>query len=326
MDTWATASLTPRLLAGWPDDAELRRAVYPMDMRPQAHEIIRTWLFDSVLRAIQMDGSVPWHTVAISGFVTDPDRKKMGKSIGNVVTPMEPLREYGSDAVRYWAATGRPGVDATYDTNRMRVGRRLAMKILNVGRFVLGLPCSAASSPPPDDGHPANALDRAMLAALDATAADATAALDAFEYARALAAIETFFWTFCDDYLELVKARAYAGDSSAGAALMIALDRLLRMFAPFLPYVTEEVWSWWQAGSVHLARWPAAARDGDPALVHAASTLVGAVRRDKGVAMRTDVESVTIPSDTPGANLLPALLDDLRGAAHADRIILSRRP
>jgi valyl-tRNA synthetase len=329
MDTWATASLTPQLNAGWCTDAELWSLLYPMDLRPQGHDIIRTWLFDTLLRAMQIDGSLPWHTAAISGFVRDPDRKKMSKSMGNVVTPMEPLIEYGADAVRYWAATGRPGVDGTYDINRMRVGRRLATKVLNLGRFVLGfesVPLDSASieSAPLDSASIESApLDSAMLAALDAVVAHATAALDDFDYTRALTAIETFFWTFCDDYVELVKGRAYAGDGSARAALQQALDTLLRLLAPFLPYATEEVWSWWRSGSVHTAEWPAdGGGDGDPALFDAASELLGAIRRVKPGSMRTEIDELTIPAATAGADRLAELLDDLRAAAHAQRILL----
>jgi valyl-tRNA synthetase len=299
-----------------------------MDMRPQAHEIIRTWLFDTLVRATQIDGSVPWRTAAISGFIRDPDRRKMGKSIGNVVTPIEPLIEYGSDAVRYWAAAGRPGVDAIYDTNRMRVGRRLAMKILNIGRFVLSFPPGADF--PPSAWTP---IDRAMLATLDGVIAEATAALDAFDYAHALARIETFFWTFCDDYVELVKARAYAGDRAAVTALNTALERLLCLFAPFLPYVTEEVWSWWRDGSVHLAGWPSLAPaspgGGDPAAAHpaipdplfvAATELLSAVRRTK--KMRDEVDVVMIPADAPGADRLAEIAADLCAAAHAGEVRL----
>ncbi|HEY2669608.1 MAG TPA: valine--tRNA ligase [Rugosimonospora sp.] len=352
MDTWATSSLTPQIAGGWCEDEDLWRRVYPMDLRPQAHDIIRTWLFTTVTRALQLDGSLPWHTAAISGFITDPDRKKMSKSTGNVVTPMQPLEEYGSDAVRYWAAGGRPGADTAYDTNQMRVGRRLATKILNVSRFVLGFepvdPVSGGSAPfdsvpgvseaPGVSGAPggsvsgvSEALDRAMLAQLGLVVADATAALEALDYTRALERVEAFFWTFCDDYVELVKGRAYGagpGSRSARSALTYALDVLLRLFAPVLPYVTDEVWSWWRDGSIHRAPWPGGAPisqpgAGDPAVFAAASALIGAVRRAKaaaGVPMRTETPSVAIPADTPGLAHLDAVREDLLAAAHTGAV------
>jgi valyl-tRNA synthetase len=253
MDTWATSSLTPQIVCGWGEDADLFARTFPMDLRPQAHDIIRTWLFSTVLRAHLEHDSLPWRHAAISGWVLDPDRKKMSKSKGNVVTPMALLDEHGSDGVRYWAASGRPGTDTAFDAGQMRVGRRLAVKLLNASRFALG-----AAEP---QGPVTHAVDRAMLRRLSSLVASATADLQSYDYARALQHIETFFWRFCDDYLELVKGRRYgeqdpAGAGSANRALTSALSVLLRLLAPFLPFVTEEVWSWWQDGSIHRARWP----------------------------------------------------------------------
>jgi valyl-tRNA synthetase len=254
MDTWATSSLTPQIVSGWERDPDLFSRVFPMDLRPQAHDIIRTWLFSTVLRAEFEHGTLPWTNAAISGFVVDPDRKKMSKSKGNVVTPLALLQEHGSDGVRYWAAGGRPGTDTTFDPGQMKVGRRLAIKLLNASKFVL------SSSEP--RGPVTERLDRGMLTSLAWLVEEATRDLDAYEYTRALNRAESFFWFFCDNYLELVKSRRY-GDhghdaaASANTALLAALSSLLRLFAPYLPFVTEEVWSWWQPGSVHRATSPA---------------------------------------------------------------------
>ena len=309
MDTWATASLSPQIVGEGLD-------VYPMDLRPQGHDIIRTWLFASVTRAYQLDGSVPWTDVAISGWILDPDRKKMSKSIGNVVTPTDLLEQYGSDAVRYWAASGRPGADTAFDTNQMRVGRRLAMKLLNASRFVLSFPSPGPAAVVDEP------LDRAMLAALDGVVADATAALHGYDYTRALERIEVFFWTFCDDYVELVKARAYDSSDSARLALREALDVLLRLFAPFLPFVTEEVWSWFQPGSIHRAGWPVTSGAAD-GLLTAASALFGAVRRAKaslGLSMRTESETITVTIDGSLLQHVEAVRADLESAAHVAKI------
>jgi valyl-tRNA synthetase len=267
MDTWATSSVTPQIVSGWLDDDNLFGRLFPMDLRPQAHDIIRTWLFSTVLRAHLEHGSLPWGHAAISGFVTDPDRKKMSKSKGNVVTPMGLLDEHGSDGVRYWAASGRPGTDTIFDAGEMKVGRRLAIKILNAARFAL-MPFEARAEEP---GSPSRApagrggvvepLDRGMLTGLSQLVQEATEQLEAYDYARVLERTERFFWAFCDDYLELVKARRYgdltpAGAASANSAMLVALSTMLRLFAPFLPFVTEEVWSWWRPGSIHRAAWP----------------------------------------------------------------------
>jgi valyl-tRNA synthetase len=263
MDTWATSSLTPQIAgrhtadtAGSGEDEELFAKVFPMDVRPQAHDIIRTWLFSTILRA-QLDyDELPWANAAISGWVLDPDRKKMSKSKGNVVTPMHLLQEYGADAARYWASSGRPGTDTAFDPQQMKVGRRLAVKLLNASKFALAdLPESDPAQP--ELSHP---LDRALIARLAAVVADATQSFEDYDYARALERSETFFWWFCDYYLELVKGRRYNPDPAVSAsvsrALRVALSVFQRLLAPFLPFVCEEVWSWWQQGSVHRASWP----------------------------------------------------------------------
>ena len=254
MDTWATSSVSPQIVSGWQTDAELCAKTFPMDLRPQAHDIIRTWLFSTVLRSHLEHDSLPWKHAAISGWVLDPDRKKMSKSKGNVVTPLGLLQEYGSDGVRYWAARGGPGVDTAFDVGQMKIGRRLAMKILNASKFALtGGPAS---------GEVTCDLDRGMLTELAALVDEVTTAFDEYEYTRALDRTEVFFWSFCDDYLELIKQRRYGADGelaaqSANRAVQAAIAVLLRLFAPFVPFVTEEVWSWWHPGSVHRAAWPA---------------------------------------------------------------------
>ncbi|MCB0979252.1 MAG: class I tRNA ligase family protein, partial [Ilumatobacter sp.] len=204
MDTWATSSLTPQIAGDWEGETDLFPRVYPMDMRPQAHDIIRTWLFATMVRSHHEFDCVPWRNAAISGFILDPDRKKLSKSKGNsTTTPIDLLEQHGTDAVRYWAANGRPGVDTIYDEGQMKVGRKLATKLLNATKFALSF------GEPPAGTAPSQPLDLAMLARLDTVVADATAAFEDFDYTRALERTEDFFWWFCDDYVELVKDRAY---------------------------------------------------------------------------------------------------------------------
>jgi valyl-tRNA synthetase len=327
MDTWATSSLTPQLACGWPDDPDLFARTFPMNLRPQAHDIIRTWLFSTVLRAQLEHDSLPWSDAAISGWVLDPDRKKMSKSKGNVITPTGLLEEHGSDGVRYWAASGRPGTDTAVDAAQMKVGRRLAMKLLNASRFTLG-----SASPQGAITYP---VDCAMLRTLAALVDDATRHLDGYDYARVLQRTEEFFWRFCDDYLELVKGRRYgeqgpAAAASANSALAAALSVLLRLFAPFLPFVTEEVWSWWQAGSVHRAAWPTreevealvadhseARREQDQRVYDWATEVLFEVRKQRSEAkqpLKVPITKVTIVADADRIAMMPGVEADLKAA------------
>jgi valyl-tRNA synthetase len=327
MDTWATSSLTPQIAGGWASDPDLFARVFPMDLRPQAHDIIRTWLFSTLLRSHYEHGTVPWSHAAISGFVVDPDRKKMSKSKGNVVTPLALLEEHGSDGVRYWAARGAPGADTTFDPGQMKVGRRLAIKLLNASKFVLASP------------HPIGAvthpLDRGLLTALRRLVDDAGRALEAYDYARALQISEAFFWSLCDNYLEMVKSRRYGDQGpeaagSANATLLCALSIVNRLFAPYLPFASEEVWSWWQAGSVHRAPWPEAAEidrlapadDDAHAALAQAIDLLSEIRRQKSLEKRplkARIARAVVGWDAAAIARLRAVETDLRSAAGVDR-------
>ena len=261
-DTWFTSSLTPQIVTQWMTDEGVHRKLFPMDLRPQAHEIIRTWAFYTIAKSALHENSIPWRHVAISGWVLDPDRKKMSKSKGNVVTPMNILEQYGSDAVRYWSANARLGTDTALDENIFKIGKRLVTKIFNAGKFVI----QQTGEP----GPISSPLDLAFLAELKAVVERGTAAAEGFDHAGTLTGTEQFFWSrFADNYLEMVKGRAksetdLAGRGSALSTLHLTLKIFLRLFAPFLPYITEEVWSWTLADhpanrSVHTAAWPSVA-------------------------------------------------------------------
>jgi valyl-tRNA synthetase len=349
MDTWATSSLTPQIACGWRNDPALFASTFPMDLRPQAQDIIRTWLFSTVVRAHLEQATLPFYNAAISGFILDPNRKKMSKSKGNVVTPMNLLEEFGSDAVRYWAAAARLGTDAAFDTGQMKVGRRLAIKILNASKFVLSfldgsvdgsvdrsVDGSADASVASTWLDVTNPVDLAMLAELRSVISRATDALAAYDHTRALEVTETFFWTFCDDYIELVKARAHgeagpAGAASARQAMALALTTLLRLFAPFQPFATAEVWSWWHGSeeSVHRQAWPTPEdlpATGDPAILAAAGAVLGVLRRAKSeakVSMRTELASASVGVPTALTGPATAAKADIMAAGRTLELTLT---
>lgn len=330
MDTWATSSLTPQIAGGWERDPELFNLVFPYDLRSQGQDIIRTWLFSTMLRAELEHGTVPWKNAGLSGFIVDPDRKKMSKSKGNVVTPAAMLEEHGSDAVRYWAASSRLGTDAAFDPQnpkQIKIGRRLAIKVLNASKFVYSFEADS------DVGIESvtNPLDLDMLAELGAVVTLATTSYDEYDHARALEATEQFFWTFCDDYLEVVKERAYGafgaeGKASASAALHVAVDILLRLFAPVIPFATDEVWSWTHEGSVHTAPWPTppvtAAPTGLMGLVSDALIGIRRAKTEAKASQKTEVVAATLA----GPALLQKAAEDLSAVGRIATLEFAEAP
>jgi len=332
MDTWATSSLTPQIVGGWVDDPDLFERVFPMDLRPQSHDIIRTWLFYTVARSHLLHQALPWSDAAISGFVVDPDRKKLSKSKGNTEDdPAGLLRQFGADAVRYWAASGRPGTDVAFDKSQMKVGRRLATKLLNASKFVLRL------GEEPGEGRADAPLDRALLAKVHALITSATQNFEAYDYARVLDQVESFFWFFTDYYIELVKDRAYGlegeeAGASARRTLRLTLSVVQRLLAPFLPYATEEAWSWWHDGSIHVAAWPSTgevtslAEDlADPLIVEVAAEALARVRRAKSerkLSLRVPATRVLIRDLPERITALEQASADLRWAGIIEVLVL----
>jgi valyl-tRNA synthetase len=337
LDTWATSSLTPQIVGKWSRDEAFFNNVFPFDLRPQGHDIIRTWLFSTAVRADALNKCAPWKHAALSGWILDPDRKKMSKSKGNVVVPTDVLEQFGADAVRYWAASAKLGADTAYEVAQMKIGRRLAIKLLNASKFVLNLGATEASVIADDAAVVTNPLDVSLLGQLADVVETATAAFEKYDHARALQVTESFFWSFTDDYVELIKDRAYgaagqAEQDSVLATLATTLDALLRLFAPFLPFATEEVWSWWRAGSVHRAEWPttaglaSVASAADKGLLGTVGLALGGIRKAKSeakVKQRTEVLTATISGSAAQVAQLEAGMGDLKAAGNAREVMLA---
>ena len=325
MDTWATSSLTPQIQSHWDRDSDRHGKLFPMDIRPQSHEIIRTWAFYTIVKAGMHHDDVPWHHVVLSGWILDPDRKKMSKSKGNVVTPGHLLDAHSVDGVRYWASRASLGADTAFDEQVFRLGKRLATKIFNASRFVH---MQLADAPNATTEEISDPLDIALISVLKDIVKNCSECFARFDYAGALHKAEDGFWSLCDYYLELVKTRAYSEEDSAGrrsahATLRLALSTYLRLLAPFLPYVTEEVWSWSLAGdgrlkSIHTAPWPSLAEfeavpntygtDTYNAAAEILSKIRGAKSSNKR-SLKWPVERLTITGS--GANL--AAFEPVRG-------------
>jgi valyl-tRNA synthetase len=277
------------------------------------------------------DGRIPWRNAAISGYVYLPGRRKMCKSAGDAVSPAGLMDQYGADAMRYWAGSVRLGVDAAYDEAAFRVGKRLATKVFNAGKLIVGRLRDAEVAPGDLTAADVTApLDRAHLSILGSVIARATELMEDFETAPALEGIEGWFWSnLCDNYLELTKGRAYASDRSALAAWSLSLSAALCMLAPFLPYVTEEVWSWHyraEGESVHTAAWPepgeVSAAGGDPQVFETAVAVLAQVRGYKTaahVSLRTPIERITVTGPAGKLALLELSLGDFLQAAAVAR-------
>ncbi len=354
LDTWFTSSITPQIVANWGEENDRMDLLYPMDLRPQAHEIIRTWAFYTIVKSMLHQNSIPWKNAAISGFILDPDRKKMSKSKGNVVTPIPLLEKYGSDAVRYWASNARLGMDMAYDESMFKIGGKLVTKLFNASKFVL--------SQEGFEGEISHELDLAFINELKEIVRKSTIAFEKYDFAIALQNIEDFFWKgFTDNYIELVKGRIrddsdIIGRSSGLSTLRFALNVFLRLFSPFLPTITDEIWSWVFADevgcqSIHISPWPIVDFDsnfqmdlpegfsdlnknskydfsvvGEPKNINSfnsACLAISSIRKAKnnsGIGLGSQLDNVKIFGDEKVKLELSLVLNDIRAAARAENI------
>ena len=336
MDTWATSSLTPQIAL---EAAESDKLGLPFDIRPQAHDIIRTWAFYTIAKAMMHENTIPWKEILISGFILDPDRKKMSKSKGNVVTPQHLIDTYGADSIRYWASRARLGVDTAFEEQIMAQGKKLVNKIFNASKFVFTIVENSKLNGVSDyRKFITEPLDKAWQSKIYAMVKQATESFSTHDYATALDVIEKRFWDFCDNYLEIVKKRAYAPeDCSAVASLMETIDTFLRVFAPFCPFITEEVYQArpWAAAtdkvSLHNVMWPQSSEyadiaNADGALYDAVSAITAEIRKAKtaaNVSQRTQVQKAVIAAPDASLNLIKEGLVDIRNVCGLQENALS---
>lgn len=356
MDTWATSSISPQLSsrsinAEFADGSAERHAkLFPADLRPQAHEIIRTWAFYTVVKAHLHENTIPWKNLMISGWCLASDKTKMSKSKGNVVTPVELIRDKGSDVVRYWSSTSKLGADTAFSEDVLKIGKKLVNKLWNATKFAAihldhlkETPKSAREEV--ENGTISAVLDRWVLTRLHRAIAKATRDFEKYEYSDARNAAEDFFWNdFCDNYLELVKNRVYGNEGDAAAQMSAVhtiyhcLNGILRLFAPFVPHVTEELFSYIfdedyaKHGSIHARHmWPQAVdypcdADAEVAGIDCVS-LLEAVRKQKSersVSIKYPVEEIAVQVQQiyTQESMLRETFADLKGASNAQNVHL----
>ncbi len=253
LDTWATSSLTPLINARWKRDEKYTKMVYPMALRPQSHDIISFWLFTTVVKCYLHTKELPWSDVLISGHGLDSKGKPMHKSAGNVIEPGPLIEKYGADPLRYWASLSRLGEDASFQEKDVMTGARFVNKMWNVARFIEKFKTDGGEGSE-------NLMDRWILSKAMLIVKECTSRFEEFDYAGAKRVADEFFWFFCDNYLEFIKYRIYGNDKTAVSTLREVFEIMLKLFAPFTPYITDEIYRSLyekrETRSIHNSAWP----------------------------------------------------------------------
>jgi valyl-tRNA synthetase len=340
MDTWMTSSLTPLINSRWAFDDPLHAKIYPMDVRVQAFEIIRTWLFYTVVKSHHHTDTLPWKQVMISGWGLDEKGKKMSKRAGNFVDPMDVIKQYSADALRYWSAGATLGNDLRYNERDVADGKRLMNKLWNAIRFAaMYLQDAEGRIINPTPGEP-TMVDRWILSRFHQVVQAATKHLEEYEYSLALKTVERFFFAeFCDNYLEIVKERFWNPARFQPAQVEAARHTLftlglgvLKLLAPFIPYITENLYQivFRQFGgpvSLHVAPWPEADSSAvNPEADELGRTLVAVLtgarrwKTTQNVHQGHPLRSIHVTCPEALRAALQPALEDLRAAARADAI------
>ena len=333
-DTWFTSSMTPQIGGKWGTGEDFFDKILPYDIRPQSHEIIRTWAFYTVVKSALHHNEIPWKNVIISGWVLDPDRKKMSKSKGNVVVPNDLIEQYGADAVRYWSANARLGADTANDEQVFKVGKKLVVKIFNASKFVLN---NFHKIDVLDKSNIKNPLDKSLVSIFNNYLEKITESLNKYQFAEALNLTEDFFWNyFTDNYIELVKNRRLNGSSvdslSASTTLILILENVLKLFAPFVPMITDEIWltMYPDKKSIHLQKWPQKI-DVDLNNISShefevAKESIASIRKEKTsneIGLGKEVEKITITVNKEKIEALNQVLGDVQDAARANNLVIN---
>jgi len=339
LDTWFTSSLTPQIALGLLKDEKLEEELFPMDLRPQAHDIINTWLFYTIVRSKLHFDKIPFKKVMISGFVIDPNGEKMSKSKGNVIKPEEMLERYPIDSLRYWAAGSSLGKDLRFQENEIKKSHRLMTKLWNASRFAL----SHLEKFNKRDIKDKYLVDEWIILKLEETTEKAKKSLEKYEYAKARNLIEEFFWNcFCDNYLELIKWRLYSEDietelkDSAKSTLYFTLLSILKLFAPFLPHLTEEIYQLYfkekeKDKSIHISLWPKFKRElldkkaidsGD--LLVKITSIIRKVKSEQGVSLRKEVKELKIDCKDSEEKEIKVFLRDLKEVNSIKEVVFDK--
>ncbi len=320
LDTWATSSMTPFINSGWKGGKNYSREIFPMSLRPQAHDIISFWLFTSVVKSYFHADRIPWKHVMISGHALDPHGKPMHKSAGNLIDPIPLLEKFGADPLRYWASLSRLGDDASFQEKDVITGTRLINKLWNVAKFVEKV------SQKNQEKNTENVIDAWILSRAMSVVEEATQMFEEYNYAGARRVVDDFFWFFSDNYLEFIKYRLYNNDASPSYALRKTFLITLKMLAPFMPYVTEEIYQNLYrdeegAESIHVSEWPVyqgelfdqdALKNGD--VVQKIVAVIRPWKHNNGLALNAEMSELVIEGN------LGAGEDDIRGAMNIKKI------
>jgi valyl-tRNA synthetase len=330
MDTWNISSVSPQIILGWAEKDNMMD-LYPNSLRPQAHDIIRTWAFYTIVKGIYHHGRIPWKNIVISGHVLDPHGNKMSKSKGNAIHPQDVMLKYGADALRYWAAGSKLGEDLPYQEKDVLTGKKTVTKLWNASKFTLLNFQGYNAAPLRElDMNSLETMDYWLLTKLMNIVKTATESFDRYEYSAAKRETDVFFWqSFCDNYLEFIKHRTYnsAGDESRLAAqktLYYALLTQLKLFAPIMPFITEEIYQMYFKNtegeeSIHLTSWPEydhtvvdddAENAGDLAV-----QILAEVRKHKSMkqlSLKAEVRKVTVNCTEEQRKLIEMIEIDLK--------------